>query len=328
MRKPTVNRSRSASIYTGMLFFMFYWLETPEWDLNSLPRGWRSEKHGDVFLCEELTKRHLTLHERIKAYGANVGAKGNQRGFRPMDDARYGPFLKSVAGAPVEQRIRIADYLAQRFAESRRVSSALPPVGPDVLTFARAKNLLHKLISTASTGHVQQFLIAALLFVYRRRTGIEVTTHHTHASDTSDQVAGDVEERRNGELLRAYEVTVRSEWKARISSFRDKMDRFRLTKYVIIARDVNNDEEWATPAKLALKVEPYGRDIAIVDILDVVNFLAAKLTPSELREAVNKCYEYLADERLCGAPWVLARYREVVRDWATGPGDANHGAKA
>lgn len=165
-------RTRSASVYTGILFFMFYWLEQPGWNLNSIPVGWRSSEQGDKFLCEELTKRQITLHGRIKAYGENVGSKGGQANFRPMNDDRYGPFLKAVAGAPVKQRVRIADYLAQRFAESRRTPTALPPVGADVLTFVRAKDLFHRLINTPSGGAIQQFLIAALLFVYRRRSSI------------------------------------------------------------------------------------------------------------------------------------------------------------
>lgn len=323
--------TRSPSIYTGIFFLMFYWLEEPGWDLNSLPTGWRSLNHGDKFLCEELTKRNIHLHNRIKAYGENVGSKGGQANFRPLTDARYGPFLKAVARAPVAQRVKIADYLAQRFAESRRVPTALPPVGPDVLTFVRAKDLFHKLVTTPSGGAIQQFLVAALLFVYRRRSVISVVTHQVHGSDASDRFAGDIEEYKEGLLHRAYEVTVRPEWKARISGFKDKMDRFNLAKYVIIAGDLNVDDEWAVPAKLALKLEPYGRDIAVIDILDVLNFFAAELTPEELREAVNKGYDYLNDQSLCGRPDYIDRYREVVHAWlaspSTTPGDTDHGAE-
>ncbi len=105
---------------------------------------------GDKFLCEGLTNRQILLHGRIKGYGDNVGSKGNQANFRPLTDDRYGPFLKAVGNASFDQRFKIADYLAQRFAESRRVPSPLPPVGDDVLTFARAKDLFHRLISAPS----------------------------------------------------------------------------------------------------------------------------------------------------------------------------------
>jgi hypothetical protein len=98
-------------------------------------------------------------------------------------------------------------------------------------------------------------------------------------------------------------------------SFRDKMDQFRISKYVIIAGGVNNDEESAGPAKLALNPETHKRDIAVIDILDVVHFLAGELTPNELREAVNKCFEYLNDLKVCGHPTYIATYREVVHGW-------------
>jgi len=311
--------TRSASVFTGILFLMFYWLDQPSWDLDSLPAGWRSQRHGDKFLCEELTKRNITLHGRIKAYGENVGSKGGQSSFRPKADGRYGPFLKAVQGASVTQRIKIADYLAQRFAESRRVPTALPPVSPDVLTFVRAKILCFTLVATPSGGAIPQFLIASLLEVYRRRAGILVVTHQVHASDASDRVAGDIEEYKDGALHRAYEVTLRPEWKARLSGFRDKMDRFGLSKYTIIAGDVNGDEEWSVPANLALKIEPYERDLVVIDITDVLNFLAAELTPGELREAVNKAFELLSDPKFCGRPEFIERYRDVVHRWLTSP---------
>ncbi len=107
-------------------------------------------------------------------------------------------------------------------------------------------------------GHIQQFLIAALLHEYRRRYSIEITTHHPHAADKFDETAGDIEERRDGQLGRAYEVTVRDDWKNRISNFKKKMDRFGLSKYIIIAAGINTDSEWKEQATMALKLEPYG----------------------------------------------------------------------
>jgi hypothetical protein len=315
--------TQAASVFTGIFFFMFYWLEVPDWDLNSIPKGWRNQHYGDKFLCEQLTRRHIQLHGRIKAYGENIGSKGSQANFRPRTDHRYAPFLNAVADAPVQQRAKIADYLAQRFAESRRILSALPPVGPDVLTFVRAKKLFYTLIEVPSGGAIPQFLIAALLFVYRRRSSINVMTHQVHASDTSDRVAGDIEEYQEGNLWRAYEVTLRPEWMARMSGFRVKMDNFGLTKYVIIARNVNRDAEWAVPANMALKIEPYERDIAVIDVLDVLNFFAMELTPDELSEAVNRAFDYLNDLELCGRAAYIEAYRVVVHDWlqpSTTPG--------
>ncbi|MGO9922320.1 MAG: hypothetical protein ACLQIB_47440 [Isosphaeraceae bacterium] len=185
------------------------------------------------------------------------------------------------------------------------------------MTFARGKDLIHKLIGTPSGGAVQQFLIAALLSVHRQRSRIRIVTHQVHTADSSDRVAGDIEEYAHRKLRRAYTVTLSPEWKARIPGFRDKMEKFHLSRYVIVAGGVNDDDAWAAPARLALQIEPYERHIAVIDIHDVVNFLAAELTPGELRGAVNKCNEYLNDLNLRGRPEYIATYRAVVRGWLT-----------
>jgi hypothetical protein len=319
---------KSASVKTATLFLMFYWREDPTWDRNSVPVGARG-KYGDKKLCEELTNRNITLHGAITAYGENLGWKGNVRSknIRLLDDDRFRDFLEKVADArdDLEEIGKIADYMAQRFAESKREATPLPPVGPDVLTFVKAKVLFHQLLAIRSEGHIQQFLIAALLHEHRRRYSMEIATHHPHAADRYDETAGDIEERRGGQLVRAYEVTVRDDWKNRISNFKEKMDRFGLSKYIIIAAGINADSEWKVPAMMALKLEPYRRDIAVVDIDDVAHFLAAELTPQELRAAVNQAFVYLSDRRLSGRPDFKELYTSAVRDWlddATAPPDA------
>lgn len=304
------------SAQTAGLFLAFYWLQNEAWDGDSVPVGIRG-KYGDKLLSEELTLRSITQHGAITAFGENLGWKGNVRGFHLSTDARLMAFMAALKGADPRGRRRVADYLAQRFAASRVEEKPLPNVGADVLTFVRAKVLFYALLAVRSEGHVQQFLIAALLHEYRRRHSIEIRTHHPHAADKFDDTAGDIEEFRDGELTRAYEVTVRDDWKNRITNFQRKMDRFRLRKYVIIASGINADEEWSVPATMALNLEKHGRDIAVVDINDVVNFLAAELTAMELQAAVNKAYEFLAAKKLSGREDFKQAYREIVSAWLT-----------
>lgn len=306
---------RSASDLTAVLFFVFYWLEEPAWDVNSIPRGWRDRAYGDRFLCEGLTRRHITLHGRTRRYGDHVESGVDQPTYRLMMDEHYGPFLRAVISADIGQRQKIAEYLAQRFAESGRVPSALPPVHADVLTSVRAEDLIYRLMDTPSGGTIPHFLIAALLFVYRRRRGARIVPHQVHAAASSDQVAGDIEEYADGNLRRAYAITVGPEWRTSVSVCRDRMDKFHLWRYFIFAIGVNEDAESSVPAKLALNLEPYERAIAVVDLLDVMNFLIAELTPDEFREAVNRCYEYLNDLNLCGDSAYIGTYRRVVHDW-------------
>ncbi|MBN9118312.1 MAG: hypothetical protein J0I06_03980 [Planctomycetes bacterium] len=312
----TLLEEQAPSVRTAALYLMYYWVSDPDWDLNSVPVGTRGT-YGDKLLCEELGLRHITLYGSITAYAENLGWKGNVKNVRLEKDPRFNGFLAAVAdakGAPKEVQ-KIADYFASRFAESKVEPTPLPPVGADVLTFVRAKRLFHALLALESEGHVQQFLVASLLFEYRRRHGLEIRTHHPHASDKFDGTAGDIEEYHEERLVRAYEVTVRDDWRNRVSNFKTKMDRFKLPKYVIIAANVNADPEWSVPATMALKLNKYERDIAVVDITDVLNFLAAELNPAELRAVVNKGYEYLSDRKLCGKEDFKEKYRETVRDW-------------
>jgi hypothetical protein len=305
---------QSASTLTACLFLVFYKLVEPTYDFTGQPVGSRG-KYGDKWLCEELSKRHLTLHKNIKAYFENIGSKGSVRNFNPTHDARYKQFLTIAGGASRGELKKAADYLAAKFAESQKLIQPLPTVGADVLTFARAKRLFHRLISIPSEGFIPQFLITALLVEFRRKEGIEVATHHPHAADTFDKVAGDIEERLHGRLFRAYEVTVRDDWKNRVSGFKSKMDKFGLTKYTIIASRVKADERWYSPAKLISSLEEYGRDIAVLDIEEVLNFMAAELAPKELRESVNEVFKYLSNPKLCGRQDLMDTYRAAIDEW-------------
>jgi hypothetical protein len=307
--------TQAASVKTAALFLMFYWLEQSSWDLKAVPRGIRGQ-YGDKRLSEELNRRSITLHNRITAFGEDLGWKGDVSQRDISTDTRFSSFISAIADAEPPMRAKLADFFAQKFAESKRELSPLPPIGGcDMLTFVRAKILFHDLLCLPSEGHVQQFLIAALLSEYRLKQGIEVRTYHPHSADEYNRSAGDIEEVLQDTVIRAYEVTMRPDWKNRLSNFRDKMDHFALNKYIIIAAGVNSDESLSEPARMALLIEPHGRDIAIVDIQDVVHFLAAELSMPELRNAVNKAYEYLTNPTLSGRDDLKIMYRDAVRNW-------------
>jgi hypothetical protein len=309
----TLLAAQRASVKLATMFFLFYWLEDRAWDGNILPRGVRGP-YGDKWLSEQLSHRHITLHDNITAFAENLGWKGNVEGVRLKNDPRFKSFLGAVKGASEKELARIADYFAERFAASKRETIPLPPVGAEVLTFARAKYLFHELLKTQSEGFIQQFLIAGLLHEYRKRHMVEVRTRHPHAADRSDDAAGDIEEFHDGRLIQAYDVTVRPDWQSRLTNYRSKMDRFGLSRYVIIASGVNEDSNWSQPAKMVLALEPVGRDIAVVDISDVANVLAVELAPLELRAAINKAFEYLSSRKL-GRDDYKELFANVVSDW-------------
>ena len=127
--------------------------------------------------------------------------------------------------------------------------------------------------------------------------------------------AGDIEEFFRGDLHRAYEVTVRPDWKNRVGDFKAKMDAFKLKKYTIVASNVGSDDDLAEPAEMIRFLEPYGRDIAVVDIHDFVNVFAMELTAEELRRAVNQTYSYLTTPSLCGRSDIITRFSAAVSKW-------------
>ena len=81
-------RRGSASVRTASLFLLFYRTVDDEWDGSTIPVGIRG-RYGDKLLCEELTRRSLTLHNGITAFGENLGWKGNVRGYGLASDPRF-----------------------------------------------------------------------------------------------------------------------------------------------------------------------------------------------------------------------------------------------
>lgn len=304
----------SNSVRLASLFLMFYATVDAAWNGNSIPTGIRGQ-YGDKRLATELGLRNITLHNAITAFGENLGWKGNVTAARLQGDNRFDSFSRTLARMSLDDRQRAADYMAARFAESRVVIAPLPPVGDDVLTYSRARQLFYMLLAIPSEGNIQQFLIAALLHEHRARYGYEIRTHHVHASDKFDATAGDIEELHGGDLLRAYEVTVRPDWKNRVGDFRAKMDAVGLKKYTIIASNVKSDDELAEPASMIRFLEPFGRDIAVVDIHDFVDVFAMELTADELRRSVNQTYSYLTTPSLCGRADIIGRFSAAVAGW-------------
>ncbi len=305
---------RSGSVKLGSFFLACYALQDLEWGVDQVPVGIRG-KYGDKLLSEQLTQRHVTLHSAITAFGENLGWKGNVAGVKLSTDPRFADFIMMLKASNNADRKLMAEYFACKFAESRREIKPLPPVGDDVLTFARAKALFTSVLHLPTEGHVQQFLVAAMLSVHRRKYGVEIRTHHPHAADKYDDTAGDIEEFHEGKLARAYEVTVRPDWKNRLMDFRAKMDGFGLTKYIIIASGISDDDELMIPAKMIAFLSPMQRDVAVVDIEELVVIMTAELSASELRQVVNLTYDFLCRKELCGRSDFQEAYRGVVDSW-------------
>lgn len=306
--------SHGGSVRLACAFLTAYSVVDQRWDHRSVPTGVRGT-YGDKKLATSLTFRHVTFHKSITAFGENLGWKGAVRQFDLSQDARFAPYLAGLATLNVNEKTRLLHHVAWKIATSRVVPQALPPLPGSYLSYARSLSLCESLLVVPSEGHIQQFLVAAFLETHRKRFGHRVQTHHPHASDKFDGTKGDIEEFRDYELVAAYEVTIRSDWKNRLSDFAMKVRDADLPKYVIFAAGVRGDPELSPATKLIDFVQDLPFDLAVVDIREFFSVFCAELQKEEIAAALNRTYELLSDPRLSGREDIMAKYRNVTSAW-------------
>lgn len=306
--------AQGGSVRLACAFLTAYSIVDQDWDHRSVPTGVRGA-YGDKKLATSLTFRHVTFHKNITAFGENLGWKGAVKQFDLSQDTRFTPYLAGLAAISTEEKKRLLHHVAWRIATSRVVPQALPPLPGSYLSYARSLSLCEALLAVHSEGHIQQFLVAAFLEIHRKRFGHRVQTHHPHASDKFDGTKGDIEEFRDYELVAAYEVTVRNDWKNRLSDFAKKVRDANIPKYVIFAAGVRGDLELSPATKLIKFVQDLPFDLAVVDIREFFSVFCAELQKEEIGAAFNRAYDLLSDPRLSGREDILAKYREVMSDW-------------
>lgn len=309
--------AHGGSVRLACAYLAAYSLVDPEWDFKSIPMGTRGQ-YGDKRLAGELTFRHVTFHKSITAFGENLGWKGNVRQFDLSTDPRFSSFVEGLQRLERDQRESLVSHIAWKLHSSRVLPQALPPLPRTYLSYAKSLDLCERLMAIRSEGHIQQFLVAAFLEVHRKRFGHRITTHHPHASDKFDGTKGDIEEFRDYELVAAYEVTVRSDWKNRLADFGKKVSEANLPKYVIFASGVRSDPDLFPAARLIDFVDRLSFDLAVVDLSDFFTVFCAELYREEIGLAINRAYQMLADPRLSGRDDFLVKYRAVTDAWLDG----------
>jgi hypothetical protein len=309
--------AHGGSVRLACVFLSAYAIVDSAWDFKSVPTGIRGQ-YGDKRLASELTFRHVTLHKNITAFGENLGWKGAVRQFDLSQDARFAPFLAEVKKLTVGQREILLNHISWRLYASRVVPQVLPPLPSSYLSYGRSLDLCERLLVVPSEGHIQQFLVAAFLEVHRRRFGHRISTHHPHAADRFDGTVGDIEEFRDSELVAAYEVTVRNDWKNRLADFGKKGLKGNLPKYVIFAAGVRGDLELRPASRLIEFGGQLSFDLAVVDLLDFFSVFCAELSRDEISQAFNRTYQLLSDPRLSGREDILSLYRAVANEWMEG----------
>lgn len=305
---------QGGSVRLGCVFFAAYAVAEPGWDFQSVPTGTRG-KYGDKLLGGSLAARYVTFHKNVTAFGENLGWKGNVRKFNLSSDPRFASYLSGLYRLSPEQRKRLLNHAVWRLHSSITPPQALPPLPETYLSYAKSLSLCEQLLAIRSEGHVQQFLVAAFLEVHRSRVGNRIATHHPHASDTFDGTLGDIEEIRDGEIIAAYEVTVRSDWKNRLADFGQKAEAGKLPKYIIFAANVRSDAGLHPARRLLDFVGHLTFDLAVVDLSDFFSVFCAELTRAEIGLAFNRAYQMLSEPRLSGREDWLQLYRKAANTW-------------
>jgi hypothetical protein len=304
-----VKNTNSGSVLLASTFLLAYSIIALDFDFKKVPIGIRG-KFGDKKLSNELNRRHVTIHNRVVAFGENLGWKGNVGQFDLSTDERF-KILKSFSNLSKNQRNVLLNYLMWHYFESIQKPKVIPMLDDSYLTYGRCVNLFDKLIKKKSEGYYPQFLISAILFVHRKGL-TEIKTHHPHAADKFDGTFGDIEEYFNKRLVAAYEITVRPDWRNRIEGFKNKMINSGLNKYVLIAGDVASDSSTNTAESLLKFTENVGFDLAVVDIYEFVRVFVGDMTSVQLILVINKIYEYLLDDKLCGRITLINDYQMMI----------------
>lgn len=241
--------------------------------------------------------------------------EGAVKQFDLTTDPRFSSFVDGLRRFKPVQRASLVNHIAWRLQASRVVPQALPPLPRTYLTYARSLDLCQRLLTVPSEGHVQQFLVAAFLEIHRKRFGHRIATHHPHASDKFDGTKGDIEEFRDYDLIAAYEVTVRDDWKNRLADFGKKTFEGGLPRYVIFAAGVRSDADLYPATRLIDFVERLSFDLAVVDLSDFFTVFCSELHRDEVGLAFNRAYQMLADPRLSGREDLLVKYRAITDAW-------------
>lgn len=299
----------SGSVILASTFLLSYSTLVENYKFTTVPTGVRG-KYGDKKLSNELNRRHVTIHNRIVAFGENLGWKGNVINFDLSKDDRFS-ILQFFSKLSQKNKEVALHYLVWNIYDSISKPKAIPKFSGSYLTYGRCVKLFDKIIRKKSEGYFPQFLISAILKVHRNGM-TDIVTHHPHAADKYDNAVGDIEEYYNEKLIAAYEVTVRPDWRNRIESFREKMLNHGLNKYVIIAGDVASNNSTNSVDALLKFTESTGFDLAVVDIFEFIRVFAADMTTDQLIKVINTTHEYLLDDKLCGRVKMIDDFQKMI----------------
>jgi hypothetical protein len=185
------------------------------------------------------------------------------------------------------------EYLAAGVAATARSLPDMPALDTPRLTFAPVFGLVDEMLSRPSAGAHEQFIFAALLEGWLSQlgeTGV-VETKNLNASDASAGTAADIQHKRRGQVLEAYEVTAAA-YASKVGQARATLRRHDLPRVHILAR--------AAARARASEIEsavPTDVDVSVLDVREECRSLVARLDKPHRRAALERLYVLLVEKQ-------------------------------
>ncbi len=266
----------------GVMIQLAYGLAVPEQDLTKRQRGARTvAQQLGAFLAQRHIRSVKDAYQNI-AKNTDVLTRGNM--------AEFDRLLLWANGASVADREAALRYACAAVAATARPVCPMPPLNRSALTFSRMVGLLRDLLATPSGGAFEQFVVAALLNTLVANHGegrARIQTKNLNASDRSSFAAGDVQVVVGNRVIDAFEVTA-NDWRTKVPGASKIIRDNDLSRLHIVATRPEGDRTAVT-----LALQELAEDVSVLDVLQVVEVVAAVLTRPQRADALARLYEYL-----------------------------------
>lgn len=188
-------------------------------------------------------------------------------------------------------------YMASRIASTARNLPAMPALDVTRLTFQRTVRVVDDLLSGASGGAHEQFVLASLLHALaEEHGGRRVETKSLTAADASAGAAADVQVLDGGKVVEAYEVTANL-WSTKIPQAVAVLRHYDLPRVHVVAPGPAPSgaaiTEEVAAASLPAGLVASALDLSVLDVRAECRSLVHRLGRPGRRAAFNKLWEHL-----------------------------------
>lgn len=198
-------------------------------------------------------------------------------------------------GRSIEELQRFAGALISAFKKCEVILPFLPEIAAARLTFVNFKMFRERLLRRASGGAYEQYLLAGLLDqeVVALGQGYRVVSKNVIANDASTGSGGDIEVRHGQALVKAYEVTA-NKWHTKLGQL-DSSVGVGLDEVTIVAKDTAAEATGQILYdKLTRENDRLGVDTSVLDLGNLMDVVASRLTRFARRDAIHYVYRSLS----------------------------------